>query len=324
MLEDTMHEPIGDQFPRRQVGRTGLTVPLLGLGTAPFSRDVTEATAVETIGYALEAGARFIDTAPLYGAGLAERFVGKALQGVPRDSYVLATKIGRVLPEEPGGAIGFDYSRDGVLRSIEESLNRLGLDRIDILHIHDPDDHYREALEHAYPTLAELRSQGVIGAVGAGMNQWQMEADFARAADFNCFLLAGRYTILEQTSLDEYLPLCQEKGIGVFLGGVYNSGILATGAQPGATYNYAAAPPAIRERVDGIAAICTRHGVSLQTAAARFPLAHPAVTALLIGAQSPAEYAETIAALRTPIPAALWADLKAEGLLHPDAPVPTA
>ncbi len=318
-----MHDPLGESFPQRPVGRTALTVPTLGLGTAPFSRDVTEAVAVETVGAALAAGARFIDTAPLYGAGRAERFVGVALRGVPRDSYILATKVGRRFDQE-GGAVRFDYSRDGVLRSIEGSLNRLGIDRIDILHIHDPDNHYREALENAYPTLAELRDQGVIGAVGAGMNQWQMEADFARDAAFDCFLLAGRYTLLEQTALDTFLPLCQGKPIGIFGGGVYNSGILATGVQPGATYNYAPAPPAIAERVARLAASCDRHGVALQTAAARFPLAHPAITALLIGARSPAEYADTIAALRTPIPPALWADLKAEGLLHPDAPVPTS
>ena len=217
----------------------------------------------------------------------------------------------------------FDYSRDAVLRSFESSLERLGIDRIDIVLIHDPDDHQHEALETAFPTLAELRSQGVIGAIGAGMNQWQMLAHFARNADFDCFLLAGRYTLLEQTALDDFLPLCVEKQISVFTGGVYNSGILALGPDhPAATYNYAPAPPEIADRARRIAAVCDRHGVPLQVAAANFPLGHPAVTALLIGGESPTQFSETVAALRTPIPAALWADLKAEGLLREDAPSP--
>ena len=312
-------EPLHD-LPLRQVGRTKLQVTALGLGSAPLSRIASEADAVATIAAARERGVRFIDTAPLYGTGRSERLIGMAVRGVPRDSYVLATKVGRLL--SPEGGVWFDFSREATLRSIEQSLERLGLDRIDIVHIHDPDDHPREALEEVFPVLADLRGQGVIGAVGAGMNQWQMLAHFARNADFDCFLLAGRYTLLEQTALDEFLPLCQEKGIGVFLGGIYNSGILAKGPQPDATYNYTAAPPAIRERVAQIAAICARHGVALQTAAARFPLAHPAVTAVVVGAESPAEFLGTVDALRTPIPAALWDELKAAGLLHPAAPVP--
>lgn len=308
-------------FPLRQVGRTALRVTALGIGSAPLSRIAADADAVATLGRARDEGVRFIDTAPLYGEGRSERLIGMAVRDVPRDSYVLATKVGRLV--SPEGEVWFDFSRDGTRRSIEESLARLGLDRIDILHIHDPDDHPREALDEVFPVLADLRSQGVIGAVGAGMNQWQMLAHFARNADFDCFLLAGRYTLLEQTALDEFLPLCQERQIGVFLGGIYNSGILAKGPEPGATYNYAVAPPAIRERVAQIEAVCTRHGVALQTAAARFPLAHPAVTAVVVGAESPAEFAGTAAALRTPIPPALWDDLKAANLLHPDAPVPT-
>ena len=310
-------------IPTTRLGRTDLMVTRLGLGTAPLAnlyREIPESQAVELVQYALEHGINFIDTAPLYGAGASEHRVGLALQGVPRDSYVLATKVGRLI--SPSGEIYFDFSREGILRSFEDSLKRLQLDRVDILHIHDPDDHYQQALAEAFPTLAELRAQGVIQAVGAGMNQWEMLADFARNADFDCFLLAGRYTLLEQTSLDEFLPLCQAKGIGVILGGVYNSGILARGPQPGAKYNYADAPPEILERVRQLEAMCQRHGVPLKVAALQFPLAHPAVNTMVVGAESVEEVAENIAAFRTPIPTALWEDLRADGLIRKEAPVP--
>jgi len=308
-------------LPTRQVGRTKLRVPILGLGTAPLHRS-EDSVAIATIHRALEEGVNFFDTAPLYGNGRSERLLGAALKGVPRDSYVLSTKVGRLIPEG-GGPPPFAYSRDAVLRSFESSLERLGIDRIDILLVHDPDDHPQEALATAFPTLAELRSQGVIGAIGSGMNQWQMLAHFARNFDIDCFLLAGRYTLLEQTALDDFLPLCAEKQISVFPGGVYNSGILALGPDhPAATYNYAPPPPEIADRARQIAAVCARHGVPLQVAAANFPLGHPAITALLIGGESPEQFSGTVAALRTPIPAALWADLRAEGLLRADAPVP--
>lgn len=307
-----------------RVGKTRLMVSRLGLGTAPLGGPPRtpdpDSQAIETVHYALERGIRFIDTAPFYGAGRSERLLGMALRGVPRDSYVLATKVGRLVRD--GGKVVFDWTRDGILRSVEESLKRLQLDRVDILHIHDPDEAYREALEVAYPVLDDLRRQGVIGAVGAGMNQWEMELDFARHADFDCFLLAGRYTLLEQEAAAEFLPWCQEHQIGIFLGGVYNSGILATGPRPGATYNYEEAPEAIKQRVGRIEAVCRRHSVPLQIAAARFPLAHPAVTALLIGARSTAEVETAIAGVEAPIPPQLWADLRAEGLLREDAPTP--
>ncbi len=209
-----------------------------------------------------------------------------------------------------------------MLRSFEESLQRLGLERVDILHIHDPDEYYREALDVVFPVLADLRRQGVIRAVGAGMNQWGMLADFARNADFDCFLLAGRYTLLEQGALDELLPLCEEKDIGVFLGGVFNSGILATGASPGAKYNYADAPPEVLEKVSRIEAVCARHDVPLHVAALQFPLAHPAISSLVVGARSTEEMQANMAALWTAIPEDLWEELRAEGLLHEEAPVP--
>jgi D-threo-aldose 1-dehydrogenase len=305
-----------------RVGRTALQVSRLGLGTVPIGGmlgPVSEAQAIDTVRAALDVGVTLIDTAPLYGVGRSERLLSEALASVPRERYVLSTKVGRVL--EPGGSWHFDFSREGVLRSFESSLERLKLDRVDIVLVHDPDDHEQEALSGAFPALAELRAQGVIGAIGAGMNQWQMEERFARNLDVDCFLLAGRYTLLEQGALG-FLELCGERQIGVFLGGVFNSGILATGVRPGAQYQYADAPPEIMLRAGQIEAICARHGVPLYVAAAQFSLAHPAVTAVVLGAGSPAEIRANHAALSAAIPAALWADLRSAGLLHEDAPTP--
>jgi D-threo-aldose 1-dehydrogenase len=282
--------------------------------------NVSDEQAIATVRRALDRGITIFDTAPHYGNGLSERHFSAAFAGIDRDSYILATKVGKRIA--PDGTLYFDYSRDGALRSIEESLQRLQAERIDIVHIHDPDDHEREALNEIFPALAELRSQGVIRAIGAGMNQWEMLSRFARQADFDCFLLAGRYTLLEQKALDEFLPLCLERNIGVFLGGVFNSGILATGARPGASYQYQAAPLEILERVGRIEAICARHGVPLQTAALQFPLAHPAVTSLVIGAKSPEEIDANLAAFDRAIPTALWEELRSEGLIAEQAPLP--
>jgi D-threo-aldose 1-dehydrogenase len=296
----------------------------LGLGTVPIGGSlgaVSEVQAIDTVRAALDAGVTLIDTAPLYGVGRSERLLGEALAGVPRERYVLSTKVGRLL--EPDGSWRFDFSRDAALRSLDSSLERLKLDRVDIVLVHDPDDHEQEALAGAFPALAELRAQGVIGAIGAGMNQWQMEEHLARNVDVDCFLLAGRYTLLEQGAL-EFLELCRERQIGVFLGGVFNSGILATGARPGARYQYADAPPEILARAGQIEAICARHGVQLYVAAAQFPLAHPAVTAVVLGAASPAEMRANRAALAAELPPGLWADLRSAGLLREDAPTPGA
>ncbi len=209
-----------------------------------------------------------------------------------------------------------------MLRSLESSLKRLKLDQVDLLLIHDPDDHPEEALDEAFPTLLELRQQGVIRAIGSGMNQWQVLTRFAQEADFDCFLLAGRYTLLEQTSLD-FLELCRSKGIGIMLGGVFNSGILAMGAVPGATYNYAPAPTEIMQKTAAIAAICARHGVALNAAALQFAQAHPAISSLVIGAIHPDEIAANLAARQIQLPAALWADLQEAGLIQADAPLPS-
>lgn len=309
--------------PKNELGTRGVTISRMGFGSAPIgnSKGVSDAQAIATVQYALEQGITLFDTAPLYGAGRAEELLGRALEGVPRDQFVLSTKVGRVLDEETR-TLRFDYSRDGVMRSLESSLKRLKLDRVDLLLIHDPDDFPEAALEEAYPTLDELRRQGVIRAVGSGMNQWQVLSRFANEANFDCFLLAGRYTLLEQTSLD-FLELCRSKGIGILLGGVFNSGILAMGAVEGATYNYAPAPPAIVERTAAIAAICAKHDVALATAALQFAQAHPAISSLVIGAVSPDEIAANLASRQLELPAALWTDLQDAGLIKANAPRPS-
>jgi D-threo-aldose 1-dehydrogenase len=219
----------------------------------------------------------------------------------------------------------FDYSRDGVRRSLDDSLKRLNVDYVDILLVHDPDlnpESYRAAVDQAFPALADLRSQGVIKAIGAGMNQWEMLEQFARHADPDCFLLAGRYTLLEQTSLG-FLSMCQSRGIQIWLGGVFNSGILARGAGPEAKYNYQNASPVIQAKVQRLAEVCARHGVALKTAALHFAAAHPAVKSLILGMETPDEVADNVAAWLTPVPLALWAELQAEGLLVEGSPVPT-
>jgi D-threo-aldose 1-dehydrogenase len=331
-----------DPATRVRLGATDVTVTRVGLGTAALGglyHAVDEAAAVATVERAYELGIRFFDTAPLYGHGLSERRVGRALAAQPRDEYALATKVGRLLradapPDESQLSGGFerwkgvppvnplfDFSFDGVLRSVEESLERLGLDRVDVLHIHDPDDNYDEALAGAYPALDRLRSEGTIGAVGAGMNQAELLVRFARAADFDVFLVAGRYTLLDQAALAELLPLCLERGIAVVVGGVYNSGLLAD-PRPGATFDYAPAPAELVERAQRLQAVCARHGVPLKAAALQFPLAHPAVTTLLVGARSVDELEDDLALLRTPVPPELWDELRRERLLPDEAPVP--
>ena len=308
----------------------------LGLGTAPLAglfEEVPEQQALAVIRRAWEVGIRFYDTAPLYGHGLAEMRVGKVLRDEPRDEFTLATKVGRLLradaPPEPGQSFRgtppvnpvFDFSYDGVMRSVEESRQRLGIERIDILHIHDPDDHYDAALKGAYRALDHLRAEGVIGAVGAGMNQAEMLTRFAREANFDCFLLAGRYTLLDQVALKELLPVCLEKGVAIIAGGVYNSGILAD-PKPGAHYNYQTAPLQLVERAKRIGAVCASHGVPIKAAAIQFPLGHPAVTCVLVGCRSVAQLDESIAMFELTIPPSMWQELKHDGLLAPETPTP--
>lgn len=312
-----------------QLGRSGVHVTRIGLGGGPIASlftEVTEEHARATIDRAWDAGIRFFDTAPLYGHGLSEIRFGRALRGRPRDEFVIASKVGRLLvPLAPGECVEsafvnhppyrpvFDYSRDAIFRSVEQSLARLGLDRIDILHVHDPDMHFGDVIRHAYPALDSLRAQGVVRAIGAGMNQWQMLARFARECDFDCFLLAGRYTLIDRSALPELLPLCVRRNISIILGGPYNSGILATGARPGATFNYEAAPAEWIEKTRRVEAICERYGVPLKAAALQFPLRHPAVAAVIPGCRSSVEVDESVAMMDRAIPEAFWHQLGEPG-----------
>jgi D-threo-aldose 1-dehydrogenase len=314
-------------LPSAQVGNTKLQVTRLGMGTAPIGNlysDLDDEEALETVRRSYENGIRFFDTAPLYGAGDAERRLGEALRGIPRDEVVIETKVGRIV--RPDRSIYFDYSRDGVMKSLEDSLDRLGMDRVDILLVHDPDYenaevHYKQAMDEAFPALVDLRAQGVIGAVGAGMNQWEMEWEFAKKIDVNCFLLAGRYTLLEQTSLD-FLEWCTENNVSIFLGGVYNSGILATGPVPGAKYNYEDAPAEILARVERIQAVTQRYGVPLHVAAQHFARTHPAIASIVIGSANADEAVENRSIWDVETPAAMWQELHQSGLISDRAPLP--
>jgi D-threo-aldose 1-dehydrogenase len=300
---------------------------------------VDEDTALEAVDAAWDAGIRYFDTAPHYGLGLSERRLGRALAARPRDDYVVSTKVGRLLVPNPecghvrDRAEGFDvaaaehrvwdFSADGVRRSLESSLGRLGMDRVDAVLIHDPDHHWRQAIEKAYPALDELRHQGVIGAVGAGMNQWQMLADFVQYADLDFVLVAGRYTLLDQSALDVLLRLCADRGVSAVAASVFNSGLLATAEpQPHATFDYAPVPAAMLERAKRIAAVCASHDVSLPQAALAFPLAHPAVVSVLVGMRSASEVTTDVALAASPVPPGLWHDLADAGLLRRDAPTP--
>jgi D-threo-aldose 1-dehydrogenase len=326
--------------PTAELGRGRLRVSRLALGTAPLGNlfaPVAEEDAEAAVRAALTAGLSFVDTAPHYGLGLAERRLGRLLRGLPRDGFVVSTKVGRLVrplaPGETADPEGFtdtppakrvwDFSRDGVRRSLEESLERLGLDRVDVALVHDPDDHEREAAEQAFPALAELRDQGVVRAIGAGMNQAEMLTRFVRDLDLDLdlVLVAGRYSLLDQRALDELLPACAARGTAVVVGGVFNSGLLAD-PRPGATFDYAPAAPELVDRAVRLAEVCARHGTPLRAAALAFPFGHPAVTSVLVGARSAAEVEDAVAGFRRPVPDALWADLVASGLLPEHVPTP--
>ena len=337
---------------REKVGLQGLEVTRLGLGGTTFGNmysALDEQEGLDVIDASYMAGVRYFDTAPLYGYGMSETKMGPGLARYNRDEIAISSKVGYVLKERQEGddyvdlfvdapklTSYFDYSRDAVLRSIEGSLKRLKTDRLDIVLIHDPDEgksiepgwvpgdraNFDQVMAEAYPALAELREQGVVKAIGLGMNQWQMLANFARAGNFDAFLLAGRYTLLEQESLRELLPLCAEREVRIIIGGPYNSGILATGAIEGATYNYAAAPEPLLERVRGIEAVCTRHDVPLQAAALQFPFGHNAVATVIPGARTVAEVEGNVGFLQHAISADFWAELKQEGLIDAVSPTP--
>lgn len=319
----------------------------LGFGSAPLGNlysAMSEKQATDVLDAMWKAGLRYIDTAPLYGLGLSETRLNHFLRGKKRSDYVLSTKVGRLLePCAPKDRTGigkffdtpsrrqvYDYTYDGVMRCIDASLERLGLDNVDILFAHDIDvythgseqarDHYVKIfMDSGYKALIKLRDEKVIKAIGAGINEWQVAETLARAGDFDMFLLAGRYTLLEQESLNSFLPLCEERGIGIVLGGVYNSGILATGAKKGAMYNYDPAPRTIIDKVAQIEGVCKKHKVKLPEAALQFPLTHPAVVSVIPGATSPAQVAFNIKTVSKKIPKALWKDLKAAGLMDPRA-----
>jgi D-threo-aldose 1-dehydrogenase len=314
-----------------------LPISALGLGGTSLGnmfRATDDATSDATVDAAWEAGIRLFDTAPLYGHGLSEQRLGRALARRPRDEFVLSTKVGRLL--EPGAGEEttfvdlpdmhpvFDYSAAATRRSFEESLERLGLDHVDVVLVHDPDDHEDDASAGALPELIRMRDEGLIGAVGAGMNQAEMPARFLAELDIDCVLLAGRYTLLEQRALTVLLDPCAARDVDVIVGGVFNSGLLADPHRADVTYEYWPAAPQFVERAQRIEAVCRRHGVAIAAAALQFPLAHPAVAAVLTGARSPDEIRENATLARAPIPVALWSALSAEGLLDRTAPVPGA
>ncbi len=336
-------------FAQRQLGNTPVKTSALGLGGAPiggFRHELSEEQGADTVRAAAEAGLTYFDTSPYYGYGRSELLYGFALRSRPRDSFTLSTKVGRwmtalrdgetVADWRSGGLpfkATFDYSRDGALRSLEQSTLRLGLARIDVALIHDvdvwthgsqaeADRRFKETMAGCYPALAELRRAGVIRAIGVGLNETAMSLRFAREADIDCVMLAGRYTLLEQGALGELLPLCEAKKMSVLLAAPLNSGILAIGAKEGATYDYKPAPPPVLDKVRRIEAVCRRHGVELSAAALQFPLAHPRIASIVAGAIKPSEVSQNIARMSAPIPGDLWRELKHEKLLAEGAPVP--
>ncbi len=331
-------------------GTGGLTFTELGFGSAPLGnlyRAISDDEAAAILDLAWQSGIRYFDTAPLYGLGLSETRLNRFLRGKDRLSYVLSTKVGRHLaattPDQrdgfgkwfdvPSRREIYDYGYDGVMRSLEFSLERLGVDRVDILYAHDLDvfNHgtqqvldakLGEFLDGGHKALVELRLQGVIGAFGMGINEWQPAQWLIENGDPDIILLAGRYTLLEQEALQSFLPLCTERGVGIVVGGPYNSGILATGPRQGAFFNYDPAPPEILDKARRIEALCQRHGVRMLDAAFQFPLCHPAVVSVIPGGQAVSEMQSNLAAASAVIPAELWADLKSEGLMSAHAPTP--
>ncbi|GAA3454922.1 aldo/keto reductase [Dactylosporangium matsuzakiense] len=316
--------------------RPQLRFTSLGFGAAPggnLFRAIDDDTFAAAVDSAWNAGVRYFDTAPHYGLGLSERRLGAALRGRPRDSYLVSTKVGRLLVPAPGAAPGrdpegfdvpathrrvWDFSRDGVRRSLEASLQRSGLDHFDVVYLHDPDEHLTQAVTEALPALTELRDQGVIGAVGAGMNQSPMLARFVRETDIDLVMCAGRYTLLDQRAAHDLLPAAQQHGVGVVVAGVYNSGVLATDQpQEDATYDYGPAPAEILRRARHIAAICAEHGVTLPEAALAFVRGHPAVVSTVVGLRSPAEVGEAAHRAAAAVPDTLWPALHAAGLVQP-------
>jgi D-threo-aldose 1-dehydrogenase len=338
-------------LPKRKIGKTKLEVTTLGLGGAPmggFRATISDAEAASLVDTAWQDGVRYYDTSPFYGYGRSELRMGAALRNKPRDEFVLSTKVGRILhpmkPGEkkaadfrenglPGFAPEFDYTYDGVMRSLEHSHMRLGMAKIDIALIHDVDfwtikdrdvlnHRFKTVMDSGYRALDELRKAGIIGAIGVGINESDTSLRFIQAGDFDCMLLAGRYTLLEQGGLAEFLPECVKRNVSVILGGPYNSGILTGGVKPGATHDYVPAAAALVEKAQKIEAVCKRHNVELGAAAMQFPLFHPAVAAVIPGALAVREVKENVARVGAKIPSDLWSELKREKLLDPESPTP--
>jgi D-threo-aldose 1-dehydrogenase len=331
-----------DPLARARVGRTSLSVPRLGIGTAPLGNMFqahTDDEADAVLANAVARGLRYFDTAPLYGHGLAEERVGRAVAGLPRDEVIVSTKVGRLLradaPRDDSQfylgepfykdvpAVGpvWDFSYDGVMTSVDESRERTGLDRFDVLLLHDPDDHFEAASTTGFKALAELRASGSVSAIGAGMNRAPMLARLVEACDVDVVLIAGRYTLYDQVAMNDLLPLCEERTVSVVVGGVFNTGILID-PSPGARYNYVPASDADLARAQRIKSVCDRYDVPLPAAALQFPFAHPRVATVLLGVRSIEELEKNMTWLDVSIPGDLWADLKAEGLLRDDAPTP--
>ncbi|WP_222598291.1 aldo/keto reductase [Lentzea tibetensis] len=316
-------------------------VTRLGFGAAPIGnlyREISDEEAFGAVESAWQNGVRYFDTAPHYGLGLSERRLGVALTGRPRSEYVISTKVGRLLePNDAGGddlaAGGFavpakfrrvwDFSADGVKRSLESSLDRLGTDHVEIVYLHDPDDHWEQAFSEGYPALESLRAQGVVGAIGVGMNQWEMPERFVRETDIDVVMLAGRYSLLEQPALPSFLPACGERGVSVVAAGVFNSGLLSRPEVPSsAKYNYGDAPVELVSRARAIAEVCKRHEVTLPQVAIQFPMGHPAVACVVIGSRTAEQMDANSSYFETPIPSELWDELRSERLLGEEVPTP--
>lgn len=338
-------------FEKRRIASTDVEVTVLGLGGTAYAgmyESVGDDEAVAAIRQAFASGIRYFDTAPLYGHGSSEIRLGKAIHALDRKSLVISSKVGRVLEPAPAEAIErdvfdkpmlyrpvFDFSRVGTDRSLRESLERLQTTYLDICLVHDPDQsaaiilddpqadvHIAQVMRDTWPALAELRDQGVVRAIGVGMNQWPMLRVFVETGKFDCILLAGRYTLLDQSSLDRLLPACERHNVSVIIGGPYNSGILATGPVPGAMYNYSPASDEILDRVRQLNAACEEFQVEMRAAALQFPLAHPAVVTVIPGARSVSEVRENVRLMSSPIPARFWKALRDRKLIRPEAPIP--
>jgi len=332
---------------KRKFGRVNLEVSAFGFGAAPIGNifnPITEEVSDGMIQHAWDRGIRYYDTAPMYGHGLSELRTGQSLRWKNRDDFVLSSKVGRILKPVRRQEIDFapwvnaapftmhfDYSYDGTMRAFEDSLQRLALERMDICFIHDIDVFtrgaeqpavFKTAMDGCWKALEKLRSEGLVKAIGVGVNEWEVCHEALKQRDFDCFLLAGRYTLLEQDSLNEFLPLCEKRGAAVVVGGGFNSGILATGAKPGAKYNYAPAPAEILERVTKIEDVCAEYQVPLPAAALQFVVAHPAIPSFIAGTRTVEQLEQNLKWFSHPIPLDFWAELKKRGLLREDAPTP--